>query len=59
MPEIVGPIEARILDGGRAAAVWAIEGDQFFLVYDQQDDRWLIDEIIDIQEAGAAATPAA
>ena len=59
MPEIVGPLEARILEGGRAAAIWTVAGDQVFLVYEQQDDRWLIDEIIDIQEQGAAATPAA
>jgi hypothetical protein len=58
MPPLEGPIDARILEGGRAAAIWSFEGDQVFFVYEQQDDgRWLIDEAIDIVED--EATPAA
>jgi len=46
--------DIRVLDGGRVGGVWAIEGDAVFIVLEQQDDRWLMDELIDIVEDGAA-----
>jgi hypothetical protein len=46
--------DIRSLEGGRVGGVWAIEGDAVFLVLEQQDDRWLLDELIDIVEDEAA-----
>ncbi len=52
--------DLRLLEGGRVGGVWTIEGDAAFVVFEQEDDRWLIDEFIDIveDEAMTGATPA-
>jgi hypothetical protein len=52
--------DIRVLDGGRVGGVWTIYGDAVFFVLEQQDDRWLLDELIDIVEddAVASGTPA-
>lgn len=52
-PTVAGPDEARLLEDGRVAAVWSLDGDQALLIYEQQDGRWLIDDVIEIQEVGA------
>jgi hypothetical protein len=46
--------DIRVLDGGRVGGVWTIYGDSVFIVLEQQDDRWLLDEIIDIAEGDSA-----
>jgi hypothetical protein len=56
MPNLEGPNEARMLADGRIGALWALEGDQVFIVYEKQGDRWLIADFIDVLEA--SATPA-
>ena len=45
--------DIRLLDGGRVGGVWTIYGDSIFIALEQQDDRWLVDEIIDIAEDNA------
>ena len=45
--------EIRTLEGGRVGGVWTIQGDSAFVVLEQQDDRWLVDEVIDIVEDDA------
>ena len=52
--------DIRALEGGRVGGVWTFAGDAVFIVLEQQDDRWLIDEVIDIVEDDAAmsGTPA-
>lgn len=60
MPELVGPRDARILPDGRAAGIWEDREFTAFVVFAQQDGRWLIDAIIEIEgDATAAATPGA
>jgi hypothetical protein len=51
--------DIRVLEGGRVGGVWTIEGDAAFIVLEQQDDRWLVDEVIDIveDEAAMSGTP--
>ena len=44
------------LEGGRVGGVWTIQGDAVFIVLEQQDDRWLVDEVIDIVEDNAATS---
>lgn len=46
--------DIRTLEGGRVGGVWTIEDDSAFVVLEQQDDRWLVDEVIDIVEDDAA-----
>ena len=46
--------DIRVLEGGRVGGVWAFAGDAAFIVLEQQDDRWLVDEVIDIVEDDAA-----
>src|SRR5215212_11042403 len=46
--------DIRVLDGGRVGGIWTIYGDSVFIVLEQQDDRWLVDELIDIVEDDAA-----
>ncbi len=46
--------DIRVLEGGRVGGVWTIEGDAAFVVFEEQDGRWLIDEFIDIVEDEAA-----
>jgi hypothetical protein len=52
--------DLRLLNGGQVGGIWTIEGDAVFLVFAHQDDRWLIDEIVDIIEDDLApeGTPA-
>jgi hypothetical protein len=50
MPPVTGPVDARMLPDGRAGAIWSLQGDAIFLVYKQQDNRWLIDDVVDIIE---------
>ena len=47
--------DIRVLEGGRVGGVWAIEGDTAFIVLEQENNRWLVDEVIDIVEDDGAA----
>lgn len=47
--------DIRVLEGGRVGGVWSVEGDAVFIVLEQQDDRWLLDEVVDIVEDDAAS----
>jgi hypothetical protein len=60
MPPLAGPRKARLLEDGRVGAIWSIGGNKIFLIYAQEGDRWLIDDVIDIVEPAATpvATPA-
>ena len=60
MPPLAGPRKARLLDDGRVGAIWSLVGNRVFLIYVQEGDRWLIDDVIDIVEPPATpvATPA-
>jgi hypothetical protein len=60
MPPLAGPRKPRLLDDGRVGATWSIVGNRVFIIYAQEGDRWLIDDLIDIIEPAAspAATPA-
>ena len=51
--------DIRVLEGGRVGGVWTIEGDAAFVVFEEQEGRWLIDEFIDIveDEAAMSGTP--
>jgi hypothetical protein len=44
--------DARILDDGRAAAIFASEGDTVFAYFVQTGDQWLLDDFVDIAESG-------
>jgi hypothetical protein len=46
--------DIRVLEGGRVGGIWTIESDAAFIVLEQQDDQWLVDEVIDIVEDNAA-----
>ena len=48
--------DIRVLDDRRVGGVWTIEGDAIFFVLEQQDDRWLVDELIDIVEDDATTS---
>ena len=51
--------DIRVLEGGRVGGIWTIKGDAAFIVFEQQDDRWLMDEIIDVREdSSMTGTPA-
>jgi hypothetical protein len=52
--------DVRVLEGGRVGGIWTVEGDAAFVVFEQADSVWLLDEIIDIAEEGGGAmgTPA-
>jgi len=51
--------DIRAIEGGRVGGIWTVAGDAVFIVLEQQGDRWLIDEIIDVIENDAASgTPA-
>jgi hypothetical protein len=57
VPALAGPRKPRMLDDGRAAAIWSLGGDKLFLVYEQVDGRWLLDDAIDIIDTEATPTP--
>jgi hypothetical protein len=42
--------DIRMLDDGRVGGIWAVEGDHAFIILAQEDETWLVDEIIDIAE---------
>ena len=48
--------DIRVLEGGRVGGVWTIQGDSAFIVLEQQDNEWLVDELIDIVQDEAATT---
>ena len=48
--------DIRVLEGGRVGGVWAIEGDAAFIVLEQENNQWLVDEVIDIVEDDGAAS---
>ena len=55
---VTAPRGARLLADDRVAAIWGIEGDEAFLVFQRQaDGRWLIDAVADLIDAAPAATP--
>ena len=45
--------DVRVLEGGRVGGVWTVEGDAAFIVFEQDDGQWLLDEIIDVAENGS------
>jgi hypothetical protein len=47
--------DIRVLDGGRVGGVWTIAGDAAFIVLEQQDNRWLVDDVDDLVEDDAAS----
>ena len=51
--------DIRALEGGRIGGIWTIEGFPGFFVFEEQDGRWLIDEVIEIveDEAAMSGTP--
>ncbi len=50
--------DIRMLEEGRVGGIWAFQGDAVFVVFEQQDDRWLAHEFIDIlDDATATGTP--
>lgn len=49
-PALVGPTDGRQLPDGRIGALWEVEGDRAFIIYKQVNDRWLIDDILDVLE---------
>lgn len=57
MPPPVGPRKPRLLDDGRAAAIWSFGGDRVYLVYEEVDGRWLIDGAEDILDVAGTPTP--
>ena len=64
LPALAGPRKPRLLEDGRVGAIWSIGGDRIFILYKNEDGKWLIDEEIDLIDpvAGtptADATPAA
>jgi hypothetical protein len=60
MPPMAGPRKPRILPDGRVGALWKIRGNRVFLIYANEGDRWLIDDVIAIiePEGTPVATPA-
>jgi hypothetical protein len=48
--------DIRVLEGGRVGGVWAIEGDAAFIVLEQENNQWLVDEVIDVVEDDGAAS---
>lgn len=58
LPGLVGPRNAEILEDGRAAGIWEDEQGLAHVVFEQQDGRWLIDALSEI-EGGSVATPGA
>jgi hypothetical protein len=51
--------DVRVIEGGRVGGLWTVQGDAAFLVFEQENGQWLLDEIIDVTEAPASAgTPA-
>jgi hypothetical protein len=42
--------ELRRLEGGRVGGIWTIAGDAAFVVLEEEDGRWLVDEVVDIAE---------
>ncbi len=57
MPPPVGPRKPRLLEDGRAAAIWSFGGDRVYLVYEEVDGRWLIDAAEDILDVEGTPTP--
>jgi hypothetical protein len=44
--------DARLLEDGRAGAVFESEGDVLFVIFAQEDDTWLVDALINVAEQG-------
>jgi hypothetical protein len=49
--------DIRMLDDGRVGGVWTFQGDAVFVIFADQDGRWLADEFVDILDDAAAGTP--
>jgi hypothetical protein len=49
----------RMLDDGRVGGIWTAQGESVFVVFEQQDGRWLADAFVGIEEAAASGTPEA
>ncbi len=47
----------RMLDDGRVGGIWTAQGESVFVVFAQQDGRWLADAFVGIEEAAATGTP--
>lgn len=47
----------RMLDDGRVGGIWTAQGASVFVVFAQQDGRWLADAFVGIEETAAAGTP--
>lgn len=48
MAAVTGLREARVLDDGRAGAVWEVEGEEVFVLFRQTDGQWLVDDFVEI-----------
>jgi hypothetical protein len=64
LPAVAGPRRARVLEDGRIGAIWSIGGDRVFIMYANDDGKWLVDEVVDVVDPmtgtpTADATPAA
>jgi hypothetical protein len=64
LPALAGPRRARVLEDGRIGAIWSIGGDRVFIMYKNEGDKWLVDEVVDVVDPvegtpTADATPAA
>jgi hypothetical protein len=47
----------RMLDDGRIGGIWTAQGESVFVVFEQQDGRWLADAFVGIMGAASAGTP--
>lgn len=56
-PDIGVGRDIRMLEENRVGGIWAFQGDAVFVVFEEQDGRWLAHEFIDILDGGAAGTP--
>jgi hypothetical protein len=64
LPALAGPRKPRLLEDGRIGAIWSIGGDRVFIMYKNEDGKWLVDEVLDVVDPvegtpTADATPAA
>jgi hypothetical protein len=44
--------DVRVLDDGRIGGIWAIDGDEAFVMLVQEDGNWVVDEVVDLIDEG-------
>lgn len=49
--------DIRMLEDGRVGGIWTAQGESVFVVFEEQDGRWLADAFVGIAETAAAGTP--